>query len=324
MIYEFNDVIGKWTMVSGASIDANTNRVIIAVNSLSAQYALIGKLAVTKQPGSGSSNQQGGGTATYNVDKNPSAYSYEYVGQSANVTMRTNETVTLVLKIKNTGTATWYQDGTNPLALGTARNLDRASKLYSDSWIAKNRAARMMETSVKTGGIATFAFDITAPSKAGNFKEYFRPVIQDITWMKDIGIYWQVNVIRGKARSAYSAQYVTQSPYVQLDSQGNTTLWVEYKNTGTAAWIKNSKKSIRLGTSNPLDRESAFEDIEWISENRSAVLDQDIVLPGEIGRFTFKVKAGKNKGTFKEYFRPVIDGLKWLEDAGLYWDITVK
>ncbi|KKU45028.1 MAG: Curculin domain protein (Mannose-binding) lectin [Microgenomates group bacterium GW2011_GWA2_46_7] len=49
-----------------------------------------------------------------------------------------------------------------------------------------------------------------------------------------------------------------------------------------------------------------------------------MVVSGETGRFSFTVKAPTTPGTYREYFQLVIDGVQWLDDVGLYWDITVQ
>lgn len=127
------------------------------------------------------------------------------------------------------------------------------------------------------------------------------------------------------AQPIYRAQWVTQSPYPTLRVGEAQTFWVELKNTGNIAWLGSGstlKGQLRLGTSRPEDRPSIFGDESWFSFNRVASLDRDLVLPGEIARFSFIVKATE-LGDFREYFRPVAEYVAWLNDLGIYWDIKV-
>ena len=36
-----------------------------------------------------------------------------------------------------------------------------------------------------------------------------------------------------------------------------------------------------------------------------------------------RVPEGKTPGTYREYFRAVADGVTWMEDYGIYWDVLV-
>ena len=124
-------------------------------------------------------------------------WAYSYVGQSAYTETRPEAPATAWLKIQNTGTYTWYKNGLNGTAqfrLGTKNPQDRSS-LFSAAgsaghWISANRI-EMEETSVPPGGIATFTFTIKPSDAAlGTYHEYFAPVAEGVTWLPDIGIYW--------------------------------------------------------------------------------------------------------------------------------------
>ncbi|MFA7308761.1 MAG: protease inhibitor I42 family protein [Patescibacteria group bacterium] len=143
-------------------------------------------------------------------------YKYAYVSQSANPTLRIGDSTGMTLKIKNTGTATWYNDGPNPVRLATSHDTNRESPFYSASWIAKDRVATMNEKIVKPGQVATFQFHIYASlansdqyyvagppnctaygcpfNDIPTVREYFQPLAEGKVWMQDIGIYWDITV----------------------------------------------------------------------------------------------------------------------------------
>lgn len=80
-----------------------------------------------------------------------------------------------------------------------------------------------------------------------------------------------------------------------------------------------------LGTDQEKDRASVLygNDLDgWAGSNRIK-MDQDQVMPGEIASFTFTARAGALETVYKEYFTPVIEGVKWVEDAGFQLELIV-
>lgn len=57
--------------------------------------------------------------------------------------------------------------------------------------------------------------------------------------------------------------------------------------------------------------------------DRAAVQTEDLVPPGGNATFRFSVK-GALPGSYILRLRPVVDGVKWMEDQGIHAVITVK
>lgn len=134
------------------------------------------------------------------IDSNSSHYAYQLVSQSASSqTISRGGTATFTIKIRNTGTATWYQDY---LSLGTTHlqdnvpgfDIDLADRA-ADGWYKCNRA-RFQESQVAPGEIATFTFDMTAPANKilGTYRYYLRPVVDEVVWLPDSGMYFDIKV----------------------------------------------------------------------------------------------------------------------------------
>lgn len=124
-----------------------------------------------------------------------SAYTDSFLSKPADLQNASRAaTYYLVLKLKNTGGATWSNTGDSPLRLGTSNPLDRASMFYDSSWVGINRPAVLSESSVKPGDIGTLKFAIRTPSTALSSNEFFRPVIEGKSWLTDIGLYWSISV----------------------------------------------------------------------------------------------------------------------------------
>jgi hypothetical protein len=53
------------------------------------------------------------------------------------------------------------------------------------------------------------------------------------------------------------------------------------------------------------------------------VQSESVVAPGTTGTFTFQIRAPSTPGTYAIHLRPVIDGVTWLEDYGVFLYVTV-
>lgn len=274
-------------------------------------------------------------------------YAYQYVGQtSLTGVMQPNERQEVTIDLENTGTATWRNDTLYDFKLATSHARDRSSGAYNDTWQAPNRAGAFKGTvavgiltetnQVEPGETARFSFDIKAPSGGTNHKEYFQPVVERFGWLNDIGIYWPV-VVPSKP---YDYAYVSQTGLGGVLEQGETgTLKLRLRNTGFSDWESAGGTPFRIGTDRPRDRASGFADggsaAGWSGTNRvkltrnltdpaKDVGGETTVAPGETGEFEFEVVANPAPGTYKEYFRPVADGVGWLKDIGIYWSVGVS
>ncbi len=135
-----------------------------------------------------------------------SNYSWSYVSQASYTdsskstpldlsNLSANQTGWLVVRAQNTGNATWFKNGNYPARLGTDRPQDRSSAFATNAWIAPWRPTTMTETSVAPGQTGTFEFPIKAPANAGTYKEYFNPLIEQITWLNNnIGQFFPMTV----------------------------------------------------------------------------------------------------------------------------------
>jgi uncharacterized protein YkwD len=120
--------------------------------------------------------------------------------------------------------------------------------------------------------------------------------------------------------SAWMSQ--TQVPALQPASTTQATLL--FRNTGTKTWTKGVAASqVTLGVNGDTASFSALGmNVGWPSANRVAVQNEASVGPGAVASFTFALKAPMSAGTVRIPLRPVIDGVAWLEDQGVYLPVT--
>lgn len=238
---------------------------------------------------------------------------------------------------RNTGTSIWRNSGPYRMELGTANDTDHIMPFTREDlvtrqpsgWLTANRI-QMVESEVKPGATGTFRFWISVPQgmQANTYTEHVQLNVRDVGPVANTTSNFAVRVLGELDR--YHAQYVGQTPNPTLASLASGRFQVFFKNVGNATW---TKSTVRLGTSRDQDRVSRFlrEDTTnrnasgWVNATR-VQLDQDTVAPGQTGSFTFYLAdtADIASGTYREYFQPVVEGLGWMEDHGVFWDVTVQ
>lgn len=145
----------------------------------------------------------------------------------------------------------------------------------------------------------------------------------------------------------FYAQYHSQSPYPVINSGASRTVYFQFKNIGRAFWKDDASKfpgylPVRMATTFPINRWSAFRASNWHSPSRSTgffskvyesdgatlASDQHTVQPGQIARFEFTFYASPDipGGVYREYFQPIVDGAPnpyWDMGAWAYLDVGV-
>jgi uncharacterized protein YkwD len=123
----------------------------------------------------------------------------------------------------------------------------------------------------------------------------------------------------------FHSVWAGQSPNPTLAPGQTTTLVVALKNTGYRGWYQGSPgQQANIATAGPLDVARPELASNWISGNRIATTTTSYVGPGQTGWFQFQIHAPSSPGTYRLDVRGVVDGASWLEDAGVYFTITVR
>jgi len=120
----------------------------------------------------------------------------------------------------------------------------------------------------------------------------------------------------------FGYDYVSQTPNPRLHAGESGSVKITLRNSGSADWLPNVFK---IGTSLPIDRPSALYNSDWTWINRPTTVDR-IVKPGETYEFTIPITVPKNAksgSNYIEYLRPVVEGVMWLKDIGIYFVVDV-
>lgn len=267
--------------------------------------------------GGGGSSGGGGGVAPVVDNGLHSAW----VDQSAVPALQPAATQSVTLRFRNSGTKTWQKGvAGSQIALGIKGDNPTFNALGMNAgWPSANRVAVQNEASVPPGGIASFNFVVKAPFAAGLVSIPLRPVIDGVAWLEDQGV--TVPVV---TTVNYHSRWLTQSPYPTLRAgQVSGPLSISFINTGGQTWTKGLLgQEARLGV-NRDNQTWAGLGVGWPSANRVAFQSESSVPPGAVGTFAFQVRAPTTPGVYAINLRPVIDGVTWLEDQGIFLYVTV-
>ncbi|MBI5152234.1 SpoIID/LytB domain-containing protein [Candidatus Peregrinibacteria bacterium] len=239
----------------------------------------------------------------FRIQKNK-GYDYEDLSKVYYVSMNPNETRKITLKIKNTGTVAW--------PAGTKLVVNETSA-FADKLDVKIEPEAV---SAAAGGEIIFTATLTSKYKEGLINLNIAPFVGNkIKLEKYIQI--PVNIMPPN----YSYEIVASSlPSGSVKSGAVLTGWIDLKNIGDVPWFRSGPQTIKLGTNHSRDRLSEFL---AVPSARIAFLQQARVNPGEVARFIFNLRAPAEADEYIEYFTPVVEGVRWLEDKSMNFKVFV-
>lgn len=123
------------------------------------------------------------------------AYRASFVRQSLPdpITLAPGEKKTIVVTMRNTGTATWTAGGSGRATLYTFEPKYRKSLFADASWKQASMPA-YSAAATEPGKTADFAITVRAPEKPGTYHEEFYLAAEDVTWIKGGRVYLDFNV----------------------------------------------------------------------------------------------------------------------------------
>ena len=122
--------------------------------------------------------------------------------------------------------------------------------------------------------------------------------------------------------------WVSQSSFPNLSPGQTKTVEIDFQNIGCETW----DSRVRLGTWNPIpgqDQPSVLGGAsgcsvvtDWVACNRIAPNNGSSFGYGATAKFVFTLKAPASAGTYYVYLRPLIEGVQWMEDQGVYMQVN--
>ncbi|MDQ2952773.1 MAG: PQQ-dependent sugar dehydrogenase [Chloroflexota bacterium] len=243
-----------------------------------------------------------------------------WMTQSAWPTLVPSATIPYSIQFRNIGTETWQRGVIGKQVNLGVVNDSIAFREMNVAWITDNRPATTAEPSVAPGAIGTFNFTIKAPVAPGVYDLPLRLVADGVTWMEHQGVFVRVTVDLG-----FHSKWIGQSANPTLAPGATSTdITITFRNSGTRPWVKGAAgQQANLGIRND-DRTWSSLAVSWLTPDRPATQTEANVAPGANATFTFKVRAPQAPSTYVLALRPVIDGVTWLEDEGVFVAVTVS
>lgn len=133
---------------------------------------------------------------------------------------------------------------------------------------------------------------------------------------------WLTSLCAPPTASTVASTWVSQSADLDLAEGDNGEVTVRLRNSGATAWRRGTANEARLAIPGN-DTSYAFLANGWPTADRVAVQTEELVAPGGVATFTFKVFASK-PGTFVLPLRGVVDGGAWMTHEGIHAKITVR
>jgi hypothetical protein len=241
------------------------------------------------------------------------------------------ERMLVEVTVKNTGNQPWWQDNTNQARMGILSPTKIKSEYCDVQWISCNRTGTLREASVQPGDTGHFDFYIHAPNQGGVFREYFEPVLENLTWMdNDEGFNIYVNSTDNYDwRWLYFNAWTdsTKTVPVSMDNLArgqNVYIELKVRNSSATVWTNTGANPTRLGTQQPQDHNSFLCAPGWVSCGRPANIVESTVVPGGVATFAFNITAPNNTGVYREYMKPVIELKGWMRDDPnhIYLNVT--
>lgn len=103
------------------------------------------------------------------------------------------EKKTVVVRLKNTGKASWEANGKNFVSIYTVDPHYHTSLFAGGDW-RENDSPAKLNIIVKPGGIGEFSVVLTAPTNPGEYVEKFYLAAENKTWIKGTGFYFKIIV----------------------------------------------------------------------------------------------------------------------------------
>jgi len=269
------------------------------------------------------------GIFTQSANSPPPAYQAKEISRSYPViNIDPGKAITFWVDFLNTGQATWYNNGSNFVAVNTTDPASRQSEFQHDFWNEYSyRPGRLLQGQVRPGETGRFRFALQAPATTGLYTEKFHLVAEDLTWID--GGYFEIIISVGKKipqPNDYQAREVerSQGGMLEVEPSSSFTFWVDFANVGLKNWYNEGENFIAANVTDQVGRVSTFKHDYWNEYYyRPARLLQSRIYTGENGRFKFAMQAPAQEGYYTEKFALVAENLEWIHGGTFTVQIKV-
>lgn len=137
--------------------------------------------------------------------------------------IKTLEKFEFQVNFKNTGTATWTNNGEYFVALNVTNPIGRTSDFEHETWIEYYRPAILSQGYVAPGQVGTFEFILDAPAEAGSYEESFGLVSENNGWIDGGSIELPIVVVAPPEKSSETEVEVITTPLSTIPTDNTPT-----------------------------------------------------------------------------------------------------
>ncbi len=248
--------------------------------------------------------------STQNLD-----YNAELTSSLSTISLNPNERKKVTLRFKNIGKKTWDRNTWLHVVMNNREHARIVPIIEGKNFVA----ADMRESSVQPGGTATFEVELEAGYNPAHYTFEVAPVANGRFKISRSAAFIPIQV----QEPIFAYSVVRENLPSGIIFQGQKLqASINLKNTGNVTWFNYGDHPIRMGTESLRDRRSRLVKKHT---TRLAHLLESEVKPGQTGTFIFSLEGPLNfEGRIKERFSPVIEGIRWMDDKGLGFDVRVK
>ncbi len=199
--------------------------------------------------------------------------------------LKTNEEVSVTLKLTNDGNAIWTNTGQGQTTLVTTA---------SSSLVSSSTLATLTESSVKPGGTGSFTFKLTAPSKAGSHTLYVAPTMAKVNPLSKGSTQLKVKVADTSTSSSSTddASVTQSSGDLSLQPGESQLAWVQVKNISSKTWSTSGDKafSVVVTSSGGVEVSTPKVRVKSLSPKTSTKVYFTVTAPTEEGDYKLSIR----------------------------------
>lgn len=239
-------------------------------------------------------------------------YDFQDKSSVSYIELKPNEEKEITVKLENIGKKSW--NSSTYILVDRDPAFDNVISFPERDGVI---LGKVQESSVKSGDTGTFKFKIKGGKKGETVYMKIAVLADGITKTQDY-LTLPVTV----EQSSYKYAFVDgKYPPIIMNTGEIFEGWIKLKNTGNGVWENTGDNSVILAADHERNRKSEFL---TPSSSKIGSLKESRVEPGEIGTFTYTIKAPNKNGYYQEYFTPLVDGDVWMKDTGMYFETIVS
>jgi len=216
------------------------------------------------------------------------------ITSSQTIEIEEDSSAVFTIGFKNNGKAPWEKNGKQFVSVYTAGPAYRNSVFTDETWASPEQALALKNDVVNPGEIGYFEFNLKAPKKIGVYKENFQLAAEDTAFIS--GGKFTLNIKVKEKPALRTINIIQSAQQLSILTNQATDFRIGFKNTGKKDW--NNRALVKSGVTIADTGYDLFVDPSWINSFTPVKIANEIISPGQIAFFNFKIKAPAQSGNY--------------------------